>query len=364
MLYQSPVTVAWLRRLLGWFERHARRLPWRVRRTPYRIVISEVMLQQTRVETVIPYFCRFVKKFPNFSALAQASADEVLRAWDGLGYYQRAHRLRQLAKVVCEQFGGTLPSSYAELRKLPGLGPYMAAAVASLAFGVPIPAVDGNVRRVVCRLNAKNWSEARCRRWLARWMPAEGPGRFNEALIELGATVCRPLRPACGRCPLRGTCQAYARGDPMAVPRARRRKPKPVVVVGAAVVRDKRGRILVTRRPDHAMLGGLWEFPGGKVEPGESVEECIRRELKEELGLEVGVGREIVVVRHEYSHFRIILHAHECWPKRGQARPIHCTAVQWVSPEAARELVFSRADRRIWDALGPTLRTSKSRGRA
>ncbi|MCX7818752.1 MAG: NUDIX domain-containing protein [Kiritimatiellae bacterium] len=165
--------------------------------------------------------------------------------------------------------------------------------------------------------------------------------------MELGATVCRPRRPCCGRCPLRAVCRAFLGGDPAAVPRPRRRAPRPHWTVGAAVTLDARGRVLVAQRPDNSMLGGLWEFPGGKVEPGETIRECIRRELIEELGLEVEVGPEIARVRHDYTHFRITLHAYACRPVRGRARPLRCAAVGWIRPADARQLAFSTADLRV-----------------
>lgn len=310
------------------------------------------MLQQTRAETVVPYFRAFVRQFPSFRALAGAPVGDVLKAWEGLGYYQRARRLHRLARQVVARYDGRLPRDPAALRALPGMGPYVSAAVASLAFGVPVPAVDGNVRRVVARLAAaRNPSASDCRRWLTPLIPPGAPGRFNEAMMELGATVCRPIRPVCGRCPLWPWCRAFRSGDPAAFPERRPVRNRPHYAVGAAVTIDDRGRVLIARRRADAMLGGLWEFPGGKVEPGETVEACIRRELLEEVGLEVSVGPRLGTVRHEYSHFRITLQAHLCRPLEGRARPLRCSAVRWIRPAEADALAFSRADLKIWAAL-------------
>ncbi len=309
------------------------------------------MLQQTRAETVAVYYPRFLRRFPSWRALASAELAEVLKAWEGLGYYARARRLHALAREVVAHHGGRLPSDPAALESLPGMGPYVAAAVGSIAFGVPRAAVDGNVRRVASRLMGCDLSLVECRRRLAPLVPRRNPGRFNEAWMELGATVCDPRRPRCGLCPLRTVCRSFQRGDPTAVPRPRRRGPRPHWVVGAAVTLDARGRILIARRPDDSMLGGLWEFPGGKIEAGETLPHCIRRELIEELGLDVDVGPEVARVRHAYSHFSITLHAHVCRPARGRARPLRCAAIAWIRPEEASRYAFSRADLHVLAAV-------------
>lgn len=340
-----------LARLIRWFERQARPLPWRRSRSPYRVTVSEFMLQQTRVETVERYYGPFLRRFPSWRALAAADLSEVLKAWEGLGYYARARRLHALAREVVARHGGQLPSDRVVLDRLPGMGPYVAAAVGSLAFGLPTAAVDGNVRRVVSRLAGSDLSPGDCRRRLEPLVSRRDPGRFNEAWMELGATVCQSRRPRCGVCPLRSVCRSFLWGDPTAVPRPRCRGPRPHWVVGAAVTLDVRGRILITRRPDESMLGGLWEFPGGKVEPGETLPECIRRELIEELGIEVEVGPEVTRVRHQYSHFGITLHAHVCRPVRGRARPRRCAAVAWIRLEEAASRAFSRADLHVLAAV-------------
>jgi A/G-specific adenine glycosylase len=359
---RSPVAVN-VEPLLAWFGMNRRDLPWRRARSPYRVLVSEVMLQQTRVDTVVPYFARFLRRFPSLRALARAPIDDVLKAWEGLGYYRRARNLHRLASVVTEQFGGRLPDTREALAELPGMGPYTSSAVASLAFGVDVAVVDGNVRRVLARLHAlKSAPAARWQSLADALLPAGRSGEFNEAMMELGATVCLPRKPRCGLCPLRPSCRAFRHGDPAAFPAARVPGKVPHYVVGAAVTLDRRGRVLIARRRDDAMLGGLWEFPGGKVEAGETLPQCIRRELIEELGLTVGVGRRLVVIRHAYSHFTIELHAYLCSPESGRPTPIHCSAVAWIDPAQAERYAFSRADLRILDALrasdsGPRRRT-------
>ena len=266
--------------LLRWAEKHLRDLPWRVEpRDPYRVWVSEMMLQQTQVATVIPYFRRFTEHFPTVEALAAAPLDDVLKLWEGLGYYARARNLHRAARQVVAEFDGYLPDTVEELSKLPGIGRYTAGAIASIAFGRDAPVVDGNVKRVLCRVYAirgdarqpaiqkKLWSLA------AANLPKGKAGRWNEAMMELGATVCLPRSPRCDKCPLAGVCRARALGIQEKLPTKAAKKRLPHYDVTAAVIR-KRGRVLIAQRPVGGMLGGLWEFPGGKRERGEALEEC------------------------------------------------------------------------------------------
>lgn len=342
-------------RLLPWFARQARDLPWRRNRTPYRVLVSELMLQQTRVDQAVPYFLRFVRLFPNFGRLAAADLEQVLHAWQGLGYYRRARHLHELAKRVTLDHRGRPPSTLEGLAGLPGVGPYTAAAVASLAFGLDAAVVDGNVRRVLCRLLTRpTIPPAEARELATALLPKGKAGAFNEAMMELGATVCTPRKPACGRCPMRQVCAGFRHGDPSRFPAPPREKSIPHFVVGAAVTVDRRGRILIARRRTDDMLGGLWEFPGGKREPGESMPECIRRELREELGIDTVIGPRLVVVKHAYSHFTIELHTHLARIVAGRPRAVHCAGFAWCAPADLDARPFSRADLRIIEALrGP-----------
>ena len=348
-------------RLLPWFDANNRDLPWRRNRTPYRVLVSELMLQQTRVEQAMPFYRRFLRRFPSMRALSRASLDDVLKAWEGLGYYARARHLHRLAVTVCRESGGRLPDTLAGLLELPGLGPYTAAAVASLAFGRDVAAVDGNVLRVLCRLRTRSrMSPEEGRALAAALLPPGRAGAFNEATMELGATVCLPRRPRCDACPLREVCRGGASGRPERWPAARRRRRVPHLVVGAAVTLNRRGEILIARRREDDMLGGLWEFPGGKREAGETMEQCIRREMREEMALEVEVGLPLTVVRHAYSHFTIELHAYFARIRRGRPHCRHCAGYAWVRPAEFDRYPFSRADLRIIEALRNTFQASYS----
>ncbi len=344
------------RRVIKWFDANARDLPWRRRRTPYRVWLSEMMLQQTQVEAVIPYFRRFTTRFPSLKALADASLDEVLKMWEGLGYYARARNLHQAAQIVRHELGGRFPRSVDGLMKLPGVGRYSAGAIASIAFGINAPVLDGNVARVLCRVfgihrdprepktRAELWSLAES------LLPQGQAGEFNEALMELGATVCTPRSPRCNACPIAPMCEGNRLGIQDRLPIRRARKVIPHYDVTAAVIR-KNGRVLIAQRPLDGMLGGLWEFPGGKREMDETLEECLRREIREELRLEIEVGSQLTQVRHAYTHFRITLHAFECRLVSGEARAIGVADFKWVRLSELDRYAFAKTDRKIIQAL-------------
>jgi len=308
------------------------------------------MLQQTQVVTVIPYFQRFTERFPTVQALAAAPLDEVLKLWEGLGYYARARNLHRAARQVVAELGGRLPDKVAGLIKLPGIGAYTAGAIASIAFGRDAPVVDGNVKRVLCRVYALRGDTHQPKIQHKLWALAEAnlpegkAGRWNEALMELGATVCLPRWPQCDKCPLAKVCRARALGIQDRLPARAARKPTPHVDVTAAVIRRLRGgRMLIAQRPTGGMLGGLWEFPGGKVERGESLAEGLRREIREELGIEIEVGRPLARVEHAYTHFRITLYAFECSCRSNPVKGVW----RWARLSDLANLAMPSADRKI-----------------
>ena len=343
--------------LLAWANAHLRDLPWRRERTPYRVWVSEIMLQQTQAETVISYFERWMARFPTVEALAQANLDDALKLWAGLGYYARCRHLHRTAQIVVEQYGGQLPADRAALLTLPGIGLYTAGAILSLAFGQDAAVLDGNVRRVLSRLfvldDDPKAQATRHKLWaLAELLvPAGHAGRFNEALMDLGATICVPRRPCCGMCPLRGVCQGFATGDPEAYPPPVRRKPTPHYTVTAGVIWQD-GRLLIAQRPLDGLLGGLWEFPGGKQDAGESLPDCLKRELREEMEIEVKVGEELIVVNHAFTHFSITLHAFECtYCSEGDPQIIGVRDWHWILPTELDQYAFPVVDQKIAAAL-------------
>lgn len=339
--------------LLDWYARNARRLPWRGQTDPYAIWISEIMLQQTRVETVIPYYQRWMNRFPNLTSLATASQQEVLGMWEGLGYYSRARNLLRAARIIVAQHGGALPASAAELQRLPGVGKYSAGAIASLAFGQDEPTVDGNIRRVLARLfditqpTRSPAGEQRVWELAASHLPPGQAGEYNQALMELGATLCTPRAPNCQVCPVARFCQAYALGVQGERPVRTRRPDQPHHTVTAAII-QKDEAVLIAQRPAEGLLGGLWEFPGGKLRPGEDLAQCLQREIREELGVLVRVGALLGVYQHAYTHFRVTLHAFQCTLQNGgQPQALEHSALCWVTPAELGNYPMGKIDRQI-----------------
>ncbi len=342
--------------LLVWYAARKRQLPWRGSRDPYVVWVSEVMLQQTRVETVRKYFERWMIQFPTIESLAAAPVDAVLQQWEGLGYYRRAHNLHAAACKLVSARGGRIPATTAELRQLPGVGKYTAAAIAAIAFGEDEIALDGNLRRVLARLldlEVDPRSAAGERRLLDGAMQLLPPGRasdFNQALMDLGATICLPRDPTCHTCPLANHCLAFGRDVVAERPVRRKKPPIPHHMVAAGVI-EREGKVLIARRPLGGLLGGLWEFPGGKVEPGESLRACLLRELKEELGVKVEARESVGTFTHAYTHFRVTVHAFMCRLTDGTPESLEHSQLTWVDEEALAEYPMGKIDRLIAHAL-------------
>ncbi|MBN1438798.1 MAG: A/G-specific adenine glycosylase [Anaerolineales bacterium] len=337
-------------KLIAWSRRLDRALPWRWARDPYRIWVSEIMLQQTRTETAAPFFRRFVRTFPTVKALAQSNPREVLKAWEGLGYYARARNLHRAAVLILKTRGGRFPRTAAEWETLPGVGRYTAAAIASLARDEPAAALDSNAQRILARLFAyrRRLGEGRSQKDLAAlYAHARGsaaPAAFFQALMDLGQLVCLPRKPLCAKCPVSSHCKARQQGIENRLPVRAGSRPIPHVDVAAAIIR-RAGRILIAQRPEDKLLGGMWEFPGGKAERNESLPDCLRRELKEELGISVRVREKLLAVKHAFSHFRITLHVFRCDAPRGRPRPISAAQVRWVRIRDLGGYPMGRADR-------------------
>jgi A/G-specific adenine glycosylase len=339
------------RALLRWYDVDRRDLPWRAAHgeapDPYRVWLSEVMLQQTRVETVRDYYRRWLERFPTLESLAEASLDEVLRAWEGLGYYSRARNFHRAVREVAERYGGRVPDEPEAFRALPGVGRYTAGAVMSIAFGREAPLVDGNVRRVFARwLDEPDPAESTLWSLAEALVPGERPGDLNQALMELGATVCTPRSPRCPTCPVREWCGAYATGTQEERPARRAAKPLPREDVATAVVEDA-GRLLLVRRPVDARLGGMWEFPGTVRRPGERTAAAAERGLRAGLGVEVRAGEAVGVVEHTFSHLRAWYHAVRCEHTGGDPRALGWDAWAWVPPAELQRYALPVAQRKI-----------------
>ena len=327
--------------LLRWFDRVQRDLPWRRTRDPYAIWLSEVMLQQTQVVTVIPYFERFLARFPTVEALAEAPLTDVLSLWSGLGYYSRARNLHRAAQAIVTEHGGRLPASVEALRELPGFGRYTAGAVASIAFGIRAPLVDGNVMRVFTRLFAIDEPKPDKRVWdlAEQSVPSKRPGDFNQALMELGATVCTPTSPLCSACPVSRSCLALAQNRVQQLPPPKVRAPRKSLLLAVAVCR--RGpALLVMRRQDGGLFGGLWELPSAAPDS-----------LRTLLGRSGSVGERLGTVRRTLTHRNLTLQLWSARAGRSLAVPPGYQAVRWVTPGEVPQLGISSAMRAVLKEL-------------
>ncbi len=312
----NPQEIRFFRRaLVQWYGHNARDLPWRRTRDPYLIWLSEIILQQTRVEQGLPYFERFSRAFPNVQALAGAAERQVLRQWEGLGYYARARNMHKAARVIVTELGGVFPKSAAEWMRLPGVGRYTAGAITSIAFNEPVPVLDGNVARVLARLMALDAPPGAAATRLL-WQSAETlvphkrPGTFNQALMELGAQVCIPRKPLCDTCPVKRACHGFSSGEPGRYPVRRSKRTSPHHHMALAVI-SRNGRYLVQKRPDKGLLAGLWEFPSVHIDKPEDAMAAVK-ELASSLGFNVHIERQLSAIRHAFTHFCVTVYGFIC----------------------------------------------------
>jgi A/G-specific adenine glycosylase len=344
-------------RLLNWYRLHKRTLPWRGHPDPYAVWVSEIMLQQTRVEAVIPYFERWMRLFPSIRALAEASEQQVLNVWEGLGYYSRARNLHKAAKIISEKYGGELPRDLDQLRKLPGIGRYTLGAISSIAFGMDVPALDGNIKRVYARIfditEPVDSPQGEKILWeiAEKNLPEDNAGDYNQALMDLGATICVPKNPRCLICPVMRLCEARTNGTQNQRPVKLPKKEVPHHIHAAGVIL-KRGRVLLAKRPSEGLLGGMWEFPNGRVngDPLEGLAEALKRGYKLRLR---GNRRSIQniellgVVHHGYSHFSVEVYAYLC---ELETLPTSKN-LKWIWIKDLDEYPMGKIDRQIADIV-------------
>lgn len=351
----DPSTLIRLReQLRHWYHQQGRSLPWRQTRDPYAIWVSEVMLQQTQVTTVLPYYQRWLEALPTLADLAAAPRSQVLKLWEGLGYYRRALHLHRAAQQLVSEAEGQVPRTLTEILVLPGIGRTTAGGILSAAFDLPLPILDGNVKRVLARLVALQQPPARALNQLwdlsEQLLDREHPRDFNQALMDLGATICRRRSPRCQDCPWQQDCRAYNQGQQEILPMQQLGPTRPHQLIAVAAV-FKGDHLLIDQRPESSMLGGLWEFPGGKIEAGETPAECVVREVKEEIGIEVVAEEELATIDHAYSHFTITLIAYICRYVGGEARPLQCADVRWIRPEQLKDYAFPMANQKLFPHL-------------
>ena len=347
--------------LLRWYGKNRRTLPWRNTSDPYAIWVSEVMLQQTQVKTVIPYYERFLSAFPEVQPLAGADLEKVLKLWEGLGYYARARNLHRAAQTIMELHKGFLPDNEAALKALPGIGDYIASAVSSIAYGKPHAAVDGNVKRVLARfhrieLPVNDPSSGKVFKAAAEeFLERSNPGGFNQAMMELGALVCTPKNPRCDGCPLCRECRAFQEAAVNVYPRRIKKARVPEYHIAVGVI-WKGSRVLITKRKPEGLLGGLWEFPGGKIKNGETPTQACVREIKEEVNLVVKTGDRIARIRHAYTHFKIVMDVFRCSYRNGRVQLGGPVDFRWIRLHEIDRFPFPGANRKFIPLIKPQQR--------
>ena len=342
--------------LLKWYHLNSRKLPWRESKKPYDIWVSEMMLQQTQVNTVIPYFYRFLEKFPSIQSLAASDLQPVLKLWEGLGYYSRARNFHKAAKIVVEQYGSVIPDDRDRFLALPGVGEYIAAAVLSIAFDRPLAVVDGNVKRVFARLFEidapvnVSASYKIFKVFANDLLDIDDPGTFNQAVMELGALVCKPTKPDCGICPLSKYCQALKNEHVEAFPGKKKKSPVPHYFMAVGVI-FKGDKVLIVRRPEEKMLGGLWEFPGGRLQAKEKAENACARIIAEKVNLNVAIESKLTRIQHAYTHFKITADIFICTLVSGRVRRNGPTDHQWVYLNALEKYPFPGSNHKFISKL-------------
>ncbi|MBI3602106.1 MAG: A/G-specific adenine glycosylase [Candidatus Omnitrophica bacterium] len=337
--------------LLTWYNKHKRDLPWRRTKDPYHIWVSEIMLQQTTVNAVIPYYQGWIKTYPTVFDLARAPLQKVLKSWQGLGYYNRAKNLHKAAAIVASNYQGQLPQEAHLVRHLPGFGPYTTGSVLSIAYDKPLVIIDANVRRLVMRLlavkaRADTRQDKTIEHFLNKVLPSQRAGDFNQALMEIGALVCRHKEPLCSLCPLKKFCKAYALGLQEIIPTPQKKIIQDIH--GVIAIIERQGKYLIQKRPSSGLLADLWEFPGGKIKPGENKTRALARELKEELNVELKRVKHLFDLKHFYTQFRVNLSVFACQLK---SYPAAQTKKKWVKSSDFAQYPMPSGSAKIVDRL-------------
>ena len=340
--------------LLKWYDSNTYNFPWRDTANPYNIYLSEVMLQQTQVVTARSYYLNWLKSFPTIADVAKASLQQVLKHWEGLGYYGRARNFHKSCKIISQKYNQTIPNNFDEFIKLPGVGAYTAGAVLSISYNNILPAVDSNTVRVVSRLEMNNIPYPKniksISRSIMKYICSQRPGDFNQAIMDLGREICKSKNPKCTICPISLYCKSYINNLVYKYPKKIKKKIKKHYNIGVGVV-IKNKNILISKRFEDGLLGGLWEFPGGKINNHESIEECIIREIKEELNITVKPKLFIKQIKHSYSHFSITMDAYFCELIEGSPASIGCADWKWISLQNINLFPFPKANHKLFDEI-------------
>ena len=356
LLYRKKI----VQPLLQWFRNTKRDLPWRRTYNPYHVWISEIMLQQTQMDRGVAYFLRWIDRFDNVKAVADAQEQEILKYWEGLGYYARAKNLHKASKIIASDFGGEVPCDYDRLLLLPGIGPYTAAAIASVAGNQDVPVIDANVARVYARLfdiatPVKDRQAQKLLGEIADTLLPRGQARaYNQALMDLGGLVCTPKNPHCPRCPVATSCEALRKGTVAERPVTGFKK-KIITLYRVAGIICWNGKIFIQQRSRGDVWGGLWEFPGGEVEQEEEIDTRVAARIFEDTGLSVLPVRPITRVIHQYTHHKIILHCFLCTLQGKRTVPVLSSACdyRWIGPEEIDRFAFPAGPRKVIEYIKP-----------
>ncbi len=336
-----------------WYKVQNYNFPWRNNTNVYRIWISEIMLQQTQVKTAASYFTSWMKKFPTVRHLSQSNIDDLLKSWEGLGYYQRAHNIFFTAQVIQNQFNGVFPKTYNELIQLKGIGDYTASAIMSIAYNKPYPAIDGNLKRVIARIygisNFKNIIKD-SKEYISRLMKNYNPSVINQSLMDLGREVCLPKNPKCSICPVQQFCKGFNNQSIEKYSLKKKSKLYPTLDVSVGLIVDNE-KILISKRKKNGLLGGLWELPGGKLQKKESFKKCLKREILEELDVKVKIIGQIGIIKHKYSHFGINMHGFKCIIESGMPKPLASDGIKWINFEQINNYAFPKATLKLFDLV-------------
>jgi len=342
------------KKVLDWYYHKNYNFPWRNIRDPYSIWLSEVMLQQTRVSTVLPYYKRWLSALPDIMSVSKTDIDIILKLWEGLGYYSRARNFHKACQIIMRKYDGNIPEIPFEFLKLPGVGPYISSAVMSIAFNLPLPAIDGNAVRVISRLYSINLAYPKSKKqifsFLSQLINHNNPGDFSQAVMDLGREICTASNPSCHICPIYNYCNAYVSNSVNKYPIRLKKKIKPHFNVAVGVIWWG-NKILVSKRRESGLLAGLWEFPGGKIKTGETSKDCVFRKVREELGVLVKPVSFIKQVKHSYTHLSISIDAYHCHFMEGSPRAIGCAEWRWILPENIDALVFPASCHRLFESI-------------
>ena len=340
--------------ILNWYDNQCYNFPWRKNIKVYNVWISEIMLQQTQAKTVIPYYKKWINKYPNFLTIKNANINDLLKLWEGLGYYNRVHNFYKASILINTKYSNKIPNSYNEFIKLPGVGPYIAAAISSICFNEIRPAIDGNIVRVISRLESINLIFPKSKKiifyFLEKIISHQRPGDFNQALMDLGREICKPKQPLCNICPLKLLCSSYSNNSVHKYPIKKEKTTLPKYNVAIGIIWHKK-KILISKRKKNVLLAGLWEFPGGKIEKNESPAECVVREAYEELNVNIKIINFFIKIQHAYSHFKIEMHVFQCKFISGNPKAKGCDDWKWIDPIEVKNYVFPKSCHKIFNIL-------------